>query len=240
MVFLPECHSTNSVLAELTKKEGVAEGTMVYTDHQSQGRGQRGNHWHDDPGKNVLMSVLLKPTKLRADNQYLLNLVTGLAVLNALDQITDSERHLKWPNDIYLQQKKAGGILIESNLKGNVIESAIIGIGLNLNQQKMEIPNATSVFLQTGRSIVKEEMMEAILLNLEDWYKKLLEGRQTEIMDSYHARLLWRNEIRSFKSAQNVMFRGMIRGIDQNGRLMIEHESGRNQSFDIKEIEFIH
>lgn len=214
------------------------EGTIVYTDHQRQGKGQRGNVWIDEPGKNILMSVLLRPDWLSVADQYYFNIIAGLAVMEMLDQYSSLEKKLKWPNDIYLNGKKVCGILIENNLKGMAMESSIVGIGFNLNQKRFNMFIATSLFMETNEEYNRDEVIEDLLLSLERWYLVLKEGKKTRIMEAYHRQLMWRDEMHEFEDKENL-FQGVIRGIDCHGKLVIERENGKKQSFHTKEIRFI-
>lgn len=236
--FLPQCHSTNDELTNIVKKGNQPEGLILYTDHQLKGKGQRGNVWLDEPGKNILMSVYLKPKNLAVGIQYYLTLIAGLAVSDALRIYLDATIELKWPNDVYVNGRKISGILIENNLRGTLIESSIVGIGLNLNQRGFSLPSATSIFLETNSVIEREECMEEIVANLEKWYLKLNAGLLKEIRDTYHDRLMWKGEVHDFRS-NNIEFEGVILGIDDLGRLEIEDQSGVKRCFNVKEVEFI-
>ncbi len=238
VLFLPQCHSTNEELLTLAKKSNEPEGFVLYTDHQEKGRGQRGNVWIDEPGKNILMSILLKPSFLNPSNQYFLNLIVGLSVVDVLrDLIPMSSYLLKWPNDIYVDDKKLGGILIESSLKGTKLEYSVLGIGMNVNQSGFNLLNATSLFLETKNQFNRFELMESLLQHLEKWYLKLKEGKEEMILAAYHEKLLWKDEVHTFRIDNRVQ-EGIIRGIDKQGRLMLGMEAG-DRLFNIKEIEFL-
>ena len=238
VVFLPQCHSTNDELVNMTKKSDELEGLVVYTDNQTDGRGQRGNIWFAEPGKNILMSLLLKPTFLAISDQFYLNLIAGLAIVDTLRNYTNAEVQLKWPNDVYLDRKKVCGILIESNLRGSTLESSVLGVGLNLNQKGFNLPNATSLTLETGLAYDKLEVLEEMLHKLEAWYLKLRGGNKTEILEAYHKLLMWKDEKHEFK-ANSTYFFGTIQGIDSIGKLIVTDVKGVNKTFSLKEIEFI-
>lgn len=210
----------------------------MYTDHQIAGKGQRGNIWLDEPGKNILMSLFLKPRTLKVSEQFYLNLIAGLAVIDALDHVSKGKKELKWPNDIYVNHKKIGGILIETYLKGATLESAIVGLGFNLNQMGFNLSTATSLAIETGVQFQREEIMELILLQLEKWYLMLKSGRKEEILEAYHKRLRWKDSKHEFK-AEGELFIGIIQGIDHAGRLIVEKEDGDRNTYSIKEIEFV-
>ena len=237
VVFLPQCHSTNDELATLAKNSKEPEGLVLYTKDQTKGKGQRGNVWLAEPGKNMLISVLLRPRFLDPQNQFYLNLITGLAIIDVLMESIPNHLTLKWPNDVYIQDRKIAGILIESNIRGSSVESAIVGVGLNVNQNGFNLPKATSISIETGDDFVLNDVMENFLLHLEKWYLKLKSGDKRAILDQYHQLLMWRGEKRKFRRANEELF-GEIIGIDQHGRLSINHD-GILHHYNIKEIEFI-
>ncbi|MFK7953409.1 MAG: biotin--[acetyl-CoA-carboxylase] ligase [Ekhidna sp.] len=238
ILFLPQCHSTNEELIGLAKKSKEPEGFITYTDHQKSGRGQRGNAWLGEAGKNILMSILLRPSFVSPSKQFLLNLITGLAVIDALESYLPKENFLlKWPNDIYLNGKKIGGILIESNLKGSKLEFSVVGLGLNVNQSGFSLRTATSLFLESGTQLAREELMEDIVSNLEKWYLKLKNGDVQLIQNSYLDKLMWKDQLRIF-GIEGQEMQGIIRGIDMYGKLKVEI-GGEVQLFNIKEIQFL-
>lgn len=237
VVFLPQCHSTNDQLMQMAREKSLPEGTLLYTDEQPQGKGQRGNVWISEPGKNILMSLLIKPKFLIPAEQFYLNLVAGLAVLDTMKNVTKKDLSLKWPNDVFLNEKKVSGILIESNLRGSSLESAIVGIGINVNQKGFGLASATSLVLETEEEFDREELLELFLCQFEKWYMKLRNGDQTAIKEEYHKQLMWRGEIHTFNSNE-VQFEGEIIGIDNHGNLAINVE-GRLKTFGIKEVQFV-
>ncbi|MEP1034921.1 biotin--[acetyl-CoA-carboxylase] ligase [Ekhidna sp.] len=237
MVFLPQCHSTNDELVQMTRKSNEPEGTLVYTDDQQMGKGQRGNAWITEPGKNILMSVLLRPNFLSPSNQFYLNLISGLAIVDTLKSHVTSEVLLKWPNDVFINGNKISGVLIENNLRGNRLESAVVGIGINVNQQGFRINTATSLVMETNIEFDRNELIETLLCRLEKWYLQLKNGSTTYILDEYHKLLMWRGEVKIFKS-KNEEFEGEIVGIDQHGKLAI-NQDGNLRTFGIKEVEFM-
>src|SRR5882757_1221638 len=128
LIYVPECHSSNTLLYELNDSSPLPEGTVVITDNQTAGRGQRGNIWETDPGLNITFSLLLKPGFLAAKNQFRLNMAVSLAVAEGLKRYVSSEVKLKWPNDIFISNKKIGGILIENQLQGMSLSESIVGV----------------------------------------------------------------------------------------------------------------
>ena len=132
-----ETASTNSLLRELVIKESLAEGSVVVADFQTAGRGQIGNTWESEAGKNLMFSLVLYPTCIPANRQFLISQIAALSVKEALDLYADHIT-VKWPNDIYWKDKKICGMLIENDVSGHHIRRSIAGLGININQESSE------------------------------------------------------------------------------------------------------
>ena len=238
VIFLPQCHSTNDELSRLQKEVKLPEGTIIYADHQTNGRGQRGNQWEAASGKNVLMSMLLKPKALPVKDQFYLNLIAGLAIKSLLEEkITGKEIKLKWPNDVLIDGRKISGILIESTIKGTSMDACVVGIGLNLNQEVFNVATATSLALEIGQPSDRYQFIEELVVSIEGWYLKLMNHKTRDVLQSYYDCLYWKDEMHTFKST-NGTFKGMITGITDNGRLIIESD-GKALIFGVQEVQFI-
>lgn len=234
---MTECHSTNDELSKMMKGPNAFEGTIVFTDHQKGGKGQRGNVWLDEPGKNVLMSVLLKPNYLLVNEQYFLNIVVGLAVVKTTSRYLASNRMaLKWPNDVLASNKKICGILIENSIRRSGIESAVVGIGYNLNQSSFKSLNATSLSLESG-AVGRRIFIENLLVDLEYFILKLKAGKKQELLDQYYASLHLKDVPAKYEDKAG-QFDGIIQGIDETGRLGVKRVGGVKY-YGIKEIKFL-
>ena len=237
-IFLTECHSTNEELSSRIKNGETDEGMIIYSKHQKSGKGQRGNVWLDEPDKNVLMSVLIKPVYLVISEQYLLNVVIGLGVLKCAGRYLDQTKlSLKWPNDILIENRKISGILIENSIKGNKLENSIVGVGFNLNQSAFGLMSATSLFLETNELAVREEFIENLLLDFEYFLLKLKNGQKKLLLKLYHEKLHLRNVYASYQD-QFGEFSGVILGIDDSGKLIVR-KGEKIQHYGIKEIKFL-
>lgn len=237
--FLPECHSTNDELNQRVKNNEIPEGYLILTDHQVKGRGQRGNAWLSDPGKNLLFSFFIKPKFLLARQAYLLNIISGLAVIKILRPLIDHKTlSLKWPNDAFVDDRKIAGILVETSVETSGISSAVIGIGLNVNQDFFHLNSATSVKMETNQTIDREMLLEEFLVAFESYYLKLKAGHQDQILETYYSLMRWRGEVHRFRS-RDLDFDGEIIGINEVGRLVIKTHH-RIESFDVKEVEFLY
>ncbi|MDW3193618.1 MAG: biotin--[acetyl-CoA-carboxylase] ligase [Cytophagales bacterium] len=237
VISLPECHSTNDLLMDYARMGKVEEGTIVITDYQTLGKGQRGNHWESEPGANLLFSVLLRPQFLEPRSQFYIGLCMAVATVNAIEALSSPQAGLqvKWPNDLYLNDKKLAGILVESSLAGSKVDFVVLGMGLNVRQMDFVHPAATSLLAQQI-DVQKDELLEEVLLQLEKQLYALQEGFNF-IHSNYYQRLRWLGEEHEFE-AENQRFLGVITGIDEQGRLQVT-SNGQALMFDIKEIKFI-
>ena len=238
-IFVPQCHSTNSVAVELMRNKDLAEGTIVITNHQTAGRGQRGNAWEADPGENLTLSLLLKPSFMLAKDQFYLTMVVSLAAKEFLTTRLSATVKIKWPNDILVNDKKICGILIENTLSGDKIQHSIVGIGLNVNQIAFTIASPTSMKLVAGRDFDLAEELNLFLEKLEVYYLQLRSGKLDSIKQHYLNQLYWRGEVHQFlRSADGEIFSGVITYVEENGRLTILQDN-KEVSFDLKEITFV-
>ncbi len=237
VVFVPVCPSTNDLAIRLLQQPSLAEGTVVITDHQTAGRGQRGNQWHTEPGQNLTLSVILKPTFLAIKNQFYLTMVTALAVHDFVRTLTASDAQIKWPNDILMGGKKLGGILIENQLQGDSISTSVLGIGLNINQKNFVIHTASSLSLLAQQDFILPSIFPVLLSHLESRYLMLRNGKYEVLKRDYLQNLYQLNEEHTYQS-KDERFTGIIRGIDDWGKLVIETEQGE-RSFDLKEVSFL-
>lgn len=221
------------------------EGTVVVTDHQTAGRGQRGNRWEAQPGQNLTFSLLLKPAFLRALAQFDLSIAVALGIYESLRQhLDESELRIKWPNDIYYtppneSHQKLGGLLLENTLQGYQVSISIVGIGLNVNQMEFLVPGATSLRRATGQPFDYDlEVLLARLLEcLEAEYLRLRQGGHPAQKARYLARLFRYQEWHPYRS-HGRLFNAQLLGVDETGRLALETTEGV-QYFGMKEVEFV-
>jgi len=220
----------------LTKNEPVIEGTVIKTSNQFQGKGQMGNSWFSEPGKNLALSVVLKPQGLNGQNIYMLNMALALAARDFVAMYCSASK-VKWPNDIYVQKAKVAGLLIENTWKGSEVQYAIVGLGINVNQDRFpaEIPNPTSLFLETGQQVDLEDAYEKLIWRIEQWYLRFRNDPQ-KIKEQYLAELLYFEELRTF-TVQEKSLQGRIVDVSEAGKLVVETEQGL-QEFGLKEIAF--
>ncbi|HSH20263.1 MAG TPA: biotin--[acetyl-CoA-carboxylase] ligase, partial [Draconibacterium sp.] len=175
--FLPSCHSTNEMASILMTNKQPLNGTVVYTDFQTSGKGQRGNSWESEEAKNILMSVILETGFVEPANFFDLTIMTSMAIHDVLSEYLQEGVKIKWPNDMYCGGKKIAGILIENYIKQNSIEWCILGVGLNVNQIKFKEPNAISLANICGQQFDREELVNMLLQKLEKRYFQLEKGK---------------------------------------------------------------
>jgi BirA family biotin operon repressor/biotin-[acetyl-CoA-carboxylase] ligase len=235
LVYVPECHSTNSGALKLLQSNAqVAAGTVIITDNQTAGRGQRGNTWESEAGKNLTFSIILKPTFLHPKEQFRLNIAVSLGLYDYLTSQVPNVK-IKWPNDMMLGDQKTCGMLIENQISGQQIQSCIIGIGLNVNQESFSMPTATSMAAKKGHAFELNEAFAELLQRVEARYLQLRSN--ISLREEYVAALYGAGEKRRFTSGDEV-FDGMISGIDSAGLLEVEVEGGKRY-FDLKQIQFL-
>ncbi|WP_299984915.1 biotin--[acetyl-CoA-carboxylase] ligase [uncultured Pontibacter sp.] len=237
LFFLPVCKSTNSEAQQLLLKNEATEGCVVLTDEQTHGRGQRGNTWEAAPGKNITLSVILSPVFLAVRHQFYLNMAVSLAVLDLLREQGLGHARVKWPNDLYFEDRKLGGILIENTVTSQSIQHSIVGIGLNVNQLHFGIGTATSLAAEVGTQLDVKRLVNRLLELLEKRYLELRSGRTDKLKYEYlQALYRYQEEHGYLVGAEQVQ--GRIMGVDEDGRLALQIE-GELRYFGFKEVAYI-
>lgn len=237
VIYMPSCHSTNDIALEMTRKSDITEGTVIITDQQKNGRGQRGNDWISEPGKNITMSIVLRPNFMEASMQFFLNMAISLAVDSTIKYyIPYSKCYIKWPNDMLIDRKKIAGILIENGLSGRNLDFSVVGIGLNVNQSAFIGLSATSFKNQLGQEVSLPEIYERLIHYIESYYLKLKAYRFKEIKDEYLKSLFGYRL--SLRYRAEFEFEGVIEDVTDSGLLCI-YVNGGTKFFDFKEIEFM-
>lgn len=238
-IFLTETESTNNYANQLLLTKAAIEGTVVMTQFQTKGKGQQGNSWESEPGKNLLASYILQPKFLNAALQFYLSKTVSLALTDLLTE-GNIEVSIKWPNDIYTGNKKIAGILIENSIVGSNLHSAIAGVGLNLNQTDFisGAPNPVSLTQLTGKDYNVEIIAERLWEKLEIRYNQLKSGDFNSIETAY-VNQLFRYQKWAFYAKQGEVFEARITGIGQFGQLRLEHRNGEISEHLFKEVEFV-
>ena len=237
-----ELTSTNDYLAELCKQGKAEEFHTVIAEMQTSGKGQRGNSWESEPGKNLTFSIVLYPTAIEANKQFYLSMLASIALIDTLTDYTDGFS-IKWPNDIYWKDQKIAGILIENMLEGKYISQCIVGIGLNVNQTVFHssAPNPISLSQIIGKKIDREELFKKILHTIFAGYQAMEDnfpGIQKAISTLYRKKLYRRTGFHRYQDKQGY-FMAEFHQIDPDGHLYLKDELGNIRRYAFKEVSFI-
>ena len=244
-LWLDTIDSTNS--EALRRLPDLPSCTVLAAREQTAGRGQRGNTWFSEPGKNLTFSIVLKfgPGAVSARDAHYLNCLASISVVSLLDSF-GIRSQIKWPNDIYVGKRKICGMLLENTLCTTGLAASVIGIGLNVNQTAFpRLANATSVALELGQVQPMEwdlaQTLECLLRLFEERLPLLSspEGRQ-ELMADYTARLFQKDVPAPYRDLlQDREFTGVIEGVEPDGRLRVRDAEGGKRFFRFKEISYL-
>ena len=241
IIKLDATESTNHYLKELVAKNALVDFTVITCKHQQKGKGQRGNTWTSERGKNLTVSVLKHFSGIDMARIFYLNLAVSLAILRALEGLAVPGLKVKWPNDIMSGNKKICGILVETVLKGGHLKYGILGFGLNVNQIKFEnLTQAASLKNITGKHYDLDRVLQLVLsqlqLHLED-----IDEHEDKLHLEYERALFKKGTPSLFIRADaNQRFKGTISGISPEGKLLVVHENGTKLSFYNKEVQLIY
>lgn len=260
---LQSVDSTNNYARQLIQEAGlpdrhdtVQHGMVVFAHEQTAGKGQRGRVWASEPGKNIALSILLKPSVLRLDQQFLLSACIAVSVHDFFKSYAADKVTIKWPNDLYWQDRKAGGILIESIIgkeRGDtntqhgantatgsepVWQWAIAGIGININQVFFpeHLPNPVSLKQITGSDYKLIPLVKKLCTIIGEYYEILVTGGADIILELYQQRLYKKDQAVKFRK-ENRVFEAVVKGVQPSGRLIVQHAT--TKEFDFGEVEWL-
>lgn len=240
LIKLDAIDSTNDFLKQLVKESAVEDFTIVMANEQTKGKGQMGAKWISEPGKNLTMSVLVKDVQLKNQNIYDFNIAIALSVINVLKNIQIPNVVIKWPNDIMADSKKVAGILIENMLKPDGNFTAIVGIGLNLNQTNFEnLPQASSLKCITGKAYELEDMALLIKDSLEV-NCEILRNDADLLWDEYHENLYKKDYPSAFEDKKGNRFMGIIKKVTRDGKLEVLLDDDSLIQFEVKEVKMLY
>lgn len=238
MVFLPSCHSTNAIAADLVHDLVFENGTIVITNQQTNGRGQRGTVWDSGNGENLTFSILLRRLNLAVTNQFVLSQTVALGIIKYIKS-KNIDALIKWPNDIYISDKKVCGTLIENSIQGSRITTSIVGVGLNVNQIVFEHASATSLTVVKGHTLDLTIEFNQLVKSMDYYFDLLFRDEYQQIQLTYLKYLLGLGELRKFRIGSSIVH-GKIVGISDWGKLRFQPSNDlKILEFDIKEIEWI-
>lgn len=234
--YIEKTTSTNDLIREQNHNL-----SLIWVDEQTKGRGQRGNSWESEVEKNLTFSVMTHPIFLAAENQFIISKAVSLAIVDTL-LVYGINAKIKWPNDIYVNNKKICGILIECDVSGNgMLQRTVIGVGININQKifKSEAPNPTSMVLEKSCEFSREEILEVFSRNFENLYMMIPENLITPIHNRYFDSL-YRNDNNyyTFKD-KDGLFEAKICSITRYGALVLRDKQSVEREYQFKEVEWI-
>ena len=238
-IFIEKLSSTNSHASYLLKKGKVQEGTVIHTNYQTAGRGQMGNTWESQYGKNLLFSIILYPKTVKAERQFIISKLFSLALRDFISTIV-ADVFIKWPNDIIVRNDKIAGILIENAIIKNEIEYTVAGAGININQEKFSqgAKNPTSLKILTKTGYDTEECLVKVLSDIDIRYRQLIYEKKPLIDSDYLSYIYRYNQWSEFKDSRGI-FEGKIINVTDSGRLQIEDRKSRVYEYGFREVDFL-
>ena len=233
--------STNTYLSRLAAT--LPGGTVIYTPSQTAGRGQKGNSWESEDGKNLTFSMLLKRPPVKARDQFYLSEAAALAVVEALTAEAGDGFTVKWPNDVYWLDKKVCGMLIESSLDGSDIVTSIVGIGINVNQERFlsDAPNPVSLKGITGHEHDLMTLLKRVCSRIEQLVESLGDDAARQQLHRQYMVALYRNDGQQhpYEDAAGHRFMASVAGIAPDGTLTLRHDDGSTRDYLFKEVKHI-
>jgi BirA family biotin operon repressor/biotin-[acetyl-CoA-carboxylase] ligase len=223
--------STNTHAMQEAAK-GAPHGSVYIAEEQTAGRGRGDHAWHSEPYTGIYVSILLRPQLAAADGLWL-SLATGLAAQRAIENVTGSVTDIRWPNDLLLNGRKVGGILVEMNAEASRIRYAVIGIGINVNQRMFPgqlSREASSLRLETGREIAREDLLVEMLQSLSEEFDALIQPESfaascAEILQRLEAKSTWIHGKQVFVDEAGG-YTGVTAGLDDKGFLLVQTDGG--------------
>ena len=239
IVKLNAINSTNTYLKELAKAAEISSWTVVTAEFQTFGRGQVQTKWESDKGKNLICSILVNLKDFKVKNQFYLNCAISLGIFEALKHYDLPQLKIKWPNDIMAVNKKIAGILIENSLVHDTIYRVVIGIGLNVNQERFpkNLPKAISMKNILSKELDREVILKLIINSLKAQIDLLERNKFEFLHQNYEHELFKKDKVQMFEEEGNK-FLGKILGVTSQGKLRIEKENETVTEYNFKEIKF--
>ena len=238
IIKLDAIDSTNSFLKKKMNNQEIDDFTIVYSQNQFQGRGRTTKEWISEPYKNIAFSLFKKFKRPELEHLFLLNVIVSISILELLKKYSVRHASVKWPNDIIVKNKKISGILIENTIKKNNLINSVIGIGINVNQQKFpDLICATSIINETRISVEIDSLATELTKIISSNFK-FLELNSNFYLDQYNNKLYNKNRTVVFKNNIGKKKVGKIVKVDLSGNLMIMNEKGKIEYFKENEIIF--
>ena len=239
-IYLEKCNSTNSFLSNLLNDNSTEKSYVIVCDFQSSGQGQGDAFWESEREKNLTFSYNLVNMDLKAVNQFYISIIISLSITDIIEAYLPTETvKIKWPNDIYIHDKKLAGILVENSVLGDKIVACNIGIGININQQNFEsnAPNPVSLIHFYNKQVDTKEVLFSYLKSF-DYYYALLQNEEFDLLKSKYLDKLYRINKVSKYQINNEIIDAEIKGVDEYGFLSLMI-NGELKSFDIKQVKYL-
>lgn len=236
--------STNTYLRELNGGDPAYDYEVAVADFQTAGRGQKGNTWESEQGKNLLFSILAHPKGIKVQEQFYISEAIALAVSDAVIAAAGPEYaagfSVKWSNDIYYKDCKMAGILIENTLQGSSILDTVVGVGLDVNQEVFvsDAPNPISLKNITGRDYDRDALLDDIIARFIGYMELYTPSQRAGVDELYRSRLYRRQGYYKFRD-ENGVFEACIEGIRPDGCLMLQTRSGEHRTYEFKQVQFV-
>jgi BirA family biotin operon repressor/biotin-[acetyl-CoA-carboxylase] ligase len=224
----------------MLSKKRPQDCSLIITDHQTQGRGTDTNMWESEKGKNLTFSLVLYP-EFAADQQFIMNKAISLGIYDFLVALLpDHKISIKWPNDLYIEDKKVCGILIQNSVIGNKLDYMVVGIGLNVNQSIFtgKAPNPVSLKILTSIEYNLEELLQGLLNSIFKRYTSIKPESARKIESDYKKALYRMMEWHEYV-IKDSREKARITGTNDYGQLLLENEKGEILTCDLKEVKFI-
>jgi BirA family biotin operon repressor/biotin-[acetyl-CoA-carboxylase] ligase len=241
IIELEKIDSTNKyVLRLLDENKRFDEGTVIAADFQYAGKGQDKNQWESEAGKNLTLSIILQPIFMKIEKQFMLNKIIALSVFSFINSFGIKNTSIKWPNDIYIGNKKVAGILINNTIQGNLYDYCVAGLGININQEKFisNAPNPISIKQISGKEYNINECLNTLCSITQEWYNNL-KNEKTNIINTAYIEALFQYNKYCKYIIRGKSVKAKITGISEYGRLILQTKENETYSCDFKEIEFV-
>lgn len=237
IIRLKEIDSTNRFLREL-KDEQEDEMVVAVADFQTAGKGQGSHTWESEAGKNLLFSIKVNPRWVPVRQQFLLSMAGAIAIKEALETYVDGIT-LKWPNDVYWNDKKISGTLIETSIDSKGIKTCIFGIGINVNQEAFhsDAPNPVSLRQILGHEVDKDELLQKVIEGFRRYYELLRRANYMDVSGIYHLSLYRRKGFHRYEDADGD-FEGAFVEVEDDGHLILHDKQGVIRSYSFGEVKF--
>lgn len=247
-ILVKETASTNTYLKTLA--DTLPGGTVIYTHRQTAGRGQKGNSWEAEPGKNLTFSMLLKRPAVAVRDQFVISEAVSLAIVDAVrEALADADAAkqiaVKWPNDIYCGDRKLCGLLIENSLDDHGIAHSVVGVGLNVNQSAFvsDAPNPVSMCQVSGHEFELETLLHDVCERIEQYCAQGAMPQGRRLLHEQYLAALYRNDGRphSFALPDGTQFAAIIHDVAPDGMLILRTPGGDDEfhSYAFKQVQHV-